>query len=104
MVHELTLKSVQLKTTIFQPPAKLINGKELCCAFGIAFKQAGKPLPEMKEGQDIQAFYQECRALLGDGQAVDEKLLQVIEHYVFKAGETTDEDCRITMQMGYEIG
>ena len=40
MVYELTLTSVQLKTGIFNPPAKLINNKELTCAAGMAYRKA----------------------------------------------------------------
>ena len=45
MVYELTLTSVQLKTGIFNPPAKLINNKELTCAAGMAYRKAGLPMP-----------------------------------------------------------
>ena len=53
MNHELTVQAVHIKTTIFNPPARLINCKELCCAFGFAYKQAGLQCPNIQEGTQI---------------------------------------------------
>ena len=104
MVYELTLNSVQIKTTIFNPPAKLINYKELSCAIGMAYKEAGLPCPEGTEGQDIHTFWEESLAELKDSSQVKDAVRQAIETYIFKPGEVMDEDSRICLGLGYEAG
>ena len=104
MVHELTLKSVQLKTTIFDPPARLINYKEMSCAIGMAYKQAGLPYPIIENGSDMKAFRENCVSILGNYADLNEKVKYVIENYVAKPDERMDEDSQITMRLGYEAG
>lgn len=105
MVHDLTLKSVRLKTTIFNPPAKLINYKELSCAIGIAYRQAGLELPVSETGRDVAELCQEALKAWGDSPRVNDSVKFVIEHYTFNPErEVMDEDSEITMRLGYDAG
>ena len=104
MVYELTLTATQLKTTIFDPPARLINYKELSCAVGMAYKQAGLPLPEVENGKDIKEFRDEGLRAFGNSPEVNEKVKYVIETYIFSPGEVMDDDSQVTMKLGYEAG
>lgn len=102
MNHELTVQAVHIKTTIFTPPARLINCKELCCAFGFAYKQAGLPCPSFEEG-DIKSCIKKCLNDI-DGKDVDEKVVEIISGYILKPDETINEDALIILKMGYEQG
>ena len=104
MVYELTLTATQIKTTIFDPPARLINYKELSCAVGMAYKQAGLVLPQVENGKDIKAFRNESLQAFGNNPDVNEKVKYVIENYIFSPGEVMDEDSQVTMKLGYEAG
>ena len=103
MVHEMTVQSVHIKTTIFNPPARLINCKELCCAFGFVYKQAGLPCPDIHTGADIDTCIKKCLSDI-DEKDVDEKLDTIINGYVLKPEESITEDALIILRMGYEIG
>ena len=78
MVYELTLTATQLKTTIFDPPARLINYKELSCAVRVAYKQAGLSLPDVENGMDIKEFRDESLRAFGHSHDVKEKVKYVI--------------------------
>lgn len=103
MNHELTVQAVHIKTTIFNPPARLINCKELCCAFGFAYKQAGLQCPNIQEGTQIEESIKSC---LGDieGKDIDERVREIISSYILKPDEVINEDALTILKMGYEIG
>ena len=99
MVYELTLTSVKLKIEKFNPPAKLINNKELTCAAGIAHKRAGMGLPAAELGENIDVFCKRCLAECG---SMDENIRYVMEHYTAPPDEVVTEDALITLKLGYE--
>lgn len=99
MVYELTLTSVKLKIEKFNPPAKLINNKELTCAAGIAYKRAGLGQPEAKLGENIDEFRQRC---LKECSSMDENIQYVMEHYTAPPDEVVTEDALITLKLGYD--
>lgn len=102
MVYELTLQSVQIKTTIFETPAKLINYKELSCAVGMAQKQAGLPMDQLVEiGTNMKDFKEKSMILL-QNKNINEKIRFVIENYILKPDEIFDQDALITMKLGYD--
>lgn len=102
MVYELTLQSVQIKTTIFDTPAKLINYKELSCAVGMAQKQAGLPMDQLVEiGTNMKDFKEKSMVLFQD-KDINEKIRFVIENYILKPDEIFDQDALITMKLGYD--
>jgi hypothetical protein len=102
MVYELTLQSVQIKTTIFETPAKLINYKELSCAVGMAQKQAGLPMDQLVEiGTNMKDFKEKSMVLL-QNKNINEKIRFVIENYILKPDEIFDQDALITMKLGYD--
>ena len=73
MVNELTLQSVQIKTTIFETPAKLINYKELSCAVGMAQKQAGLPMDQLVEIGTNMKDFKEKSMVLFQNKDINEK-------------------------------
>lgn len=102
MVYELTLQSVQIKTTIFETPAKLINYKELSCAVGMAQKQAGLPMDQVVAiGTNMKDFKEKSMILL-QNKNINEKIRFVIENYILKPDEIFDQDALITMKLGYD--
>ncbi len=102
MVYELTLQSVQIKTTIFDTPAKLINYKELSCAVGMAQKQAGLPMDQVVAiGTNMKDFKEKSMILL-QNKNINEKIRFVIENYILKPDEIFDQDALITMKLGYD--
>lgn len=102
MVYELTLQSVQIKTTIFETPAKLINYKELSCAVGMAQKQAGLPMDQVVAiGTNMKDFKGKSMILL-QNKNINEKIRFVIENYILKPDEIFDQDALITMKLGYD--
>jgi len=102
MVYELTLQSVQIKTTIFDTPAKLINYKELSCAVGMAQKQAGFPMDQVVAiGTNMKDFKEKSMILL-QNKNINEKIRFVIENYILKPDEIFDQDALITMKLGYD--
>lgn len=103
MVHSLIPKSVRIKTTIFENPAKLINHMELTAAVGMAYRQAGLPMPTVDAGTNLKEFRDGAMEPLGGNSRINEKLLSVIRNYVFKSDEVVDEDAQITLKLGYEL-
>lgn len=99
MVYELTLTSVKLKIEKFNPPAKLINNKELTCAAGIAYKRAGMGLPAAQLGEKIDVF---CKRCLEECSFMDENIRYVMEHYTAPPDEVVTEDALIMLKLGYE--
>ena len=99
MVYELTLTSVQLKTGIFNPPAKLINNKELTCAAGMAYRKDGLPMPAAEVGENIDVFRKRCLEECGE---IDENLHYVLAGYTAPPDEVVTEDALITLKLGYE--
>ena len=102
MVYELTLQSVQIKTTIFDTPAKLINYKELSCAVGMAQKQAGLPMDQLVEFGTNMKDFKEKSMVLFQNKDINEKIRFVIENYILKPDEIFDQDALITMKLGYD--
>lgn len=102
MVYELTLQSVQIKTTIFDTPAKLINYKELSCAVGMAQKQAGLPMDQLVEIGTNMKDFKEKSMVLFQNKDINEKIRFVIENYILKPDEVFDQDALITMKLGYD--
>lgn len=102
MVYELTLQSVQIKTTIFETPAKLINYKELSCAVGMAQKQAGLPMNQLVEIGTNMKDFKEKSMVLFQNKDINEKIRFVIENYILKPDEIFDQDALITMKLGYD--
>lgn len=102
MVYELTLQSVQIKTTIFETPAKLINYKELSCAVGMAQKQAGLPMDQLVEIGTNMKDFKEKSMVLFKSKDINEKIRFVIENYILKPDEIFDQDALITMKLGYD--
>lgn len=102
MVYELTLQSVQIKTTIFDTPAKLINYKELSCAVGMAQKQAGLPMDQVVAIGTNMKDFKEKSMVLFQNKDINEKIRFVIENYILKPDEIFDQDALITMKLGYD--
>lgn len=103
MVHSLIPMSVDIKTRIFENPARLVNAMELTCAIGMAYFQAGLNLPEIEVGMAVKDFWNETTPQIKDNARVKESLQKVILNYIFKKGETVDEDSVITLKLGYEF-
>ena len=103
MVHSLIPMSVDIKTRIFENPARLVNAMELTCAIGMAYFQAGLNLPEIEVGMAVKDFWNETTPQIKDNAKVKESLQKVILNYIFKKGETVDEDSVITLKLGYEF-
>lgn len=103
MVHSLIPMSVDIKTRIFENPARLVNAMELTCAIGMAYFQAGLELPNIEVGMAVKDFWNETMPQIKDNARVKESLQKVIVDYIFKKGETVDEDSVITLKLGYEF-
>lgn len=103
MVHSLIPDSVRIKVTNFEKPARLINCMELTAAVGMAYRQARLPMPEAEAGMSLKEVRNRSLKELEAGSGADEKLLTVIRDYIFKAGETVDEDAVVTMKLGYDF-
>lgn len=99
MIYELTLQSVKTKLNLFNPPAKIINSKELTCAVGMAYRQSGTDLFEADEGVTIKELRDKCFADIPD---MDEKLKTMISDYDIKQGEVLTADALITLKLGYD--
>ena len=103
MVHSLIPMSVDIKTRIFEKPARLVNMMELTCAIGMAYFQAGLDLPHLEAGMELKGFWNEVLPQIQGNARVKESLQSVIADYIFKKGEMIDEDSIITMKLGYEF-
>ena len=101
MIYELTLQAVKTKLDLFNPPAKIINSKELTCAIGIAYQQAGLALPDVAENTMIQGLIEKC---FHDIPSMDEKLKTMISEFVIPHNEMITNDSMITLKLGYEKG
>lgn len=103
MVYDVVPQSVHIKTTVFEKPAKLINSMELAAAVGMAYGQAGLPLLEAEEGEDVREFRDRAMESLKGKTEISPKLLQAIQSYVFKKGERISEDALMTLRLGYQF-
>ncbi len=103
MVHSLIPMSVDIKTRIFENPARLVNAMELTCAIGMAYAQAGLGMPKLESGIAVKEFWKEMIPQIQDNQRVKESLRSVILNYIFKKEEMIDEDCIVTLKLGYEF-
>lgn len=103
MVHSLIPMSVDIKTRIFENPARLVNAMELTCAIGMAYAQAGLEMPKLEVGTAIKDFWNETTPQINGNGKVKEALQNVIMNYIFKKGEMADEDSVITLKLGYEF-
>ena len=103
MVHSLIPMSVDIKTRIFENPARLVNMMELTCAIGMAYFQAGLELPQLEVGMELKGFWNDVLPQIQGNSRVKESLQTVIVNYIFKKGEVIDEDSVITMKLGYEF-
>lgn len=102
MVHTMVPMSVKTKISLFDPPARLINHMELCCAIGMVCRQASLPCPEPKDGIDLKEFTKGLPEAVFTNPNVNPKLQRLIKDYIYKSGETVNEDSLITMKLGYE--
>ena len=103
MVHSLIPMSVDIKTRIFETPARLVNSMELTCAIGMAYFQAGLELPSIEIGMDVKEFWNRTTPEISGNAEVKESLQTVIMNYIFKKGEVVNEDAVITLNLGYEF-
>ena len=103
MVHSLIPMSVDIKTRIFENPARLVNAMELTCAIGMAYAQAGLAMPELESGIAVKEFWDRTVPQVRGNSRVKECLQRVIINYIFKKDEKIDEDCVITLKLGYEF-
>lgn len=103
MVHSLIPMSVDIKTRIFENPARLVNAMELTCAIGMAYAQAGLAMPETEVGMDVKEFWNQTLPQIQGNGKVKESLQYVIINYIFKKGEKVVEDSLITLKLGYEF-
>lgn len=103
MVHSLIPMSVDIKTRIFENPARLVNAMELTCAIGMAYFQAGLELPEAEIGMAVKDFWNETLPQIKGNTRVKDNLQAVIINYIFKKGEVVDEDSVMTLKLGYNF-
>ncbi|HJC46887.1 MAG TPA: DUF3837 domain-containing protein [Candidatus Lachnoclostridium pullistercoris] len=103
MVYELYLESVKIKVTRFEQASRLINARELACAVGMAFCQAGLPMPELEPGTDAEEFQKESLAVLEKTSGPGEKLMDAIRGYS-RRDEKADEDMIAVLKLAYEDG
>ena len=103
MVHSLIPMAVDIKTRIFENPARLVKAMELTCAIGMAYFQAGLELPKIEAGMAVKDFWNETIPQIKENEKVKESLRKVIINYIFKKGEIVDEDSVITLRLGYEF-
>lgn len=103
MVHSLIPMSVDIKTRIFENPARLVNTMELACAIGMAYAQARLEMPNVEVGTDLKEFWSQSLPEIKDNEKVKGSLRYVIANYIFKKGEKIDEDSLITLELGYEF-
>lgn len=103
MVHSLIPMSVDIKTRIFENPARLVNAMELTCAIGMAYAQAGLPMPKLTSGGEIREFWEQTLPQIRDNPKVKDRLKYVIQNYIFKNTEIVEEDSVITLRLGYEF-
>lgn len=80
MVYSIAFDAVKYKIERFDPPAVLINEKELAVAVNMGYKEAGVEIPDAIKEADPKAakerFLQDV-----SGADVNEKLLYIIKEY-----------------------
>ena len=103
MVHDLIPMAVEIKIQMFEKPARLVNAMELACAIGMAYAQAGLPLPELKADMDAREFWNNVIPQIRGNEKVNPKLQEVIANYIFKKRERMDEESLVTLQLGYDL-
>lgn len=103
MVYELYVDAVRTKVTRFEHASRLINGKELACAVGMAFRQAELPMPEPEDGTEAGNFQKESLERLEAEGNGGSRLADAIRTYS-RQDEKVDEDMRIVLRLGYESG
>lgn len=102
MVYDLTLTSVKIKLSNFDNPARLINHKELCCAIGMGYKQAGLEIPNIPNGKSIPELIPEIVNLFKSNPGIDDKIKFVVENYIIRPDEIMDDDAQVTLKLGYD--
>ncbi len=94
MVYSIAFDAVKYKTERFDPPAVLINDRELAAAINMGYKERGRTVPEsMKEISPKEAkeqFLQDA-----DGSDVNEKLLRIIKDFVPETSEWSEDAVHI---------
>lgn len=103
MVHDLIPMAVNIKIHTFEKPARLVNAMELACALGMAYAQAGMPMPEVQAGMSVREFWDETVPEIKDNEAVMSNLRIAILNYIFKKDDYIDENALITLKLGYKI-
>ena len=103
MVHSLIPMSVDIKTRVFENPARLVNAMELTCAIGMAYAQAGLAMPELESGIAAKEFWNATTPQISGNPRVTERLQHVIMNYIFKKDEKMDDDCIVTLELGYKF-
>lgn len=101
MIHELTLAAVKRKLYDFDHIPRFINCKEICCALGMAYKQAGLKLPELTVGSDVMEALATLVPPIQNSPSVEECLKETLTSYN-KLGESMDADALATLRLGYE--
>ena len=102
MVHDLIPMAVEIKIKMFEKPARLVNAMELACAIGMAYAQAGLPMPELKADMGAREFWSRVMPQIKGNERVIPPLQEVIGNYIFKKKEQMDEESLITLQLGYD--
>lgn len=94
MVYSIAFDAVKYKTERFDPPAVLINDRELAAAINMGYKETGRTVPEsMKEISPKEAkeqFLQDA-----DGSDVNEKLLRIIKDFEPETSEWSEDAVHI---------
>jgi len=101
MVHDLTLIAVKRKLYDFDHIPRFINCKEIFCALGMAYRQAGLPMPELPLGADVMDTLSRLLPPVQDAPSVEECVREALSSYS-KLDEITDEDAAITLKLGYD--
>lgn len=101
MVHALTLTAVKRKLHDFDHIPRFINCKEIFCALGMAYRQAGLNIPELPLGAKVMETLPQLAAAVQNSPAVETCIKDALNTYS-KLGETIDEDAVETMKLGYQ--
>ncbi len=101
MIHTLTLTAVRRKLYDFDHIPRFINCKEIFCALGIAYRQAGLHIPDLPIGANVMETLPQLAAAVLNSPAVDDCVKEALSSYS-KLGETIDEDAAVTLKLGYE--
>ena len=101
MIHELTLAAVKRKLYDFDPSPRFINCREICCALGMAYRQAGLPLPSPEAGADVMETLARLTPPVQNAPGVEDCIRETLASYN-KLGEILDEDALAALRLGYE--